>query len=109
MFVSRNIYAWAYHLDDNGTIWIVRLFSKIIESNYPQGNRENGIEAFFYGSISNYGVPLYSSSNFLFWPNPPQMLDPQRVFYDPETDIMYISGLSANVPYVRISTCVYNI
>ena len=93
-------------IDSNGTIWQVRQSIYVgvkTEKLLFKVNGGNGIEAFYYMSINEYGVPMYAynATSYRKWANPPTLRDAERSFYDPSTDTMYLSGASLAHSYVH--------
>jgi hypothetical protein len=57
-----------------------------------QADLSNGVVAYYYNTLNEYGVPMWSYSNSRYWLGPYSMLEVQRIFYVPEDDTLYLTG-----------------
>ncbi|HEY1997645.1 hypothetical protein [Paraburkholderia sp.] len=76
---------WGWWVDSAGDIWHA-LYSK-------------GIYRFRFGGLDKYGNPIYSYADMTVYPVPPPFTDLHRTLYIPETDTLYATGYTADMPY----------
>ena len=72
---------FAQCVDKNGTIWM---------ADYSSGIRNYPVQ-----SINSFGVPVYSNTSAQVVANPAPFTDIRRMDYDAETDVMYLTGYTA--------------
>jgi Ricin-type beta-trefoil lectin domain-like len=84
IYAQRNPYMKGWYVDDKGTVW--------------QSFRENGIEKYPIQSVVN-GVPKWTSASLVYYTNPSEFIDVQRLVYDTLEDAMYLSGSTIAYPY----------
>lgn len=75
-YINNNL--WALSIDTNGTVWA--------------GDLNQGVEAYYYNTLNQYGVPMWNVSNRVFWTAPKSILQIERVLYVPTEDTMYMTG-----------------
>jgi hypothetical protein len=76
---------WGWWVDSAGDIWHA-LYSK-------------GIYRFRFGGLDKNGNPLYSYAAMTAYPVPPPFTELHRAIYVPETDTLYATGYTADMPY----------
>jgi Secretion system C-terminal sorting domain len=84
-YATNNLYLTGFHVDKNGTIWVA-------------GRDARGVEKFPIKSYIN-GVPEYSFTNKTTTTTPSPMTDLKRIYYDADTDTMYLTGKTADNSY----------
>ncbi|MGF6967573.1 hypothetical protein OKW43_004601 [Paraburkholderia sp. WC7.3g] len=75
---------WGWWVDTAGDIWRTR--------------DTKGIYRFRFGGLDAKGNPVYSYSNLTQYPVPPPFTELHRAIYEPDTDTMYVSGYTADMP-----------
>ncbi|MGF6656866.1 hypothetical protein OKW34_007456 [Paraburkholderia youngii] len=75
---------WGWWVDTAGDIWRTR--------------DTKGIYRFRFGGLDAKGNPVYSYSNLAQYPVPAPFSELHRAIYEPDTDTMYVSGYTADMP-----------
>ncbi|MDE1184313.1 hypothetical protein [Paraburkholderia sp.] len=75
---------WGWWVDTNGDIWRAR--------------DDKGIFRFRFGGLDAQGNPIYSYSNLTAYPVPQPFTELHRAIYEPDTDSMYATGYTPQLP-----------
>lgn len=78
---------WGWWVDSNGDIWRTSVVK--------------GIDRLHFGGLDAKGNPVYSYSDMTTYPVPQPFTELRRAVYVPQTDSLYVTGYTADMPVDR--------
>jgi hypothetical protein len=78
---------WGWWVDSNGDIWRTSVVK--------------GIDRLHFGGLDAKGNPVYSYSDMTTYPVPQPFTELRRADYVPQTDSLYVTGYTADMPVDR--------
>ncbi|QHP92701.1 hypothetical protein EXE55_16985 [Burkholderia glumae] len=75
---------WGWWIDARGDIW--------------RASDTRGIHRFRYGGLDKAGNPIYSFDKLTDYPTPAPFTELRRAIYEPDTDTLYVTGYTADMP-----------